>query len=51
MPDLEFFELPLVLKGPGRGGVKDVIQRTVVVSHEATSAEDGGENYWELISG
>ena len=38
MTDLEFLELPLILEGSCGGGVKEVVQRTDVVSHEARNA-------------
>ena len=42
MTDLKFLELPLVLEGPCGGGVKEVVQRTGVVSHGTGGAGNGG---------
>ena len=50
MADLKFLKLPLVLEGPCGGRVKEIVQRTGLVSHETRR---GGKqrNYWEFISG
>ena len=50
MADLKFLELPLVLEGPCGSRVKEVVQRTTVVSHEGRRARKW-KNYWEFISG
>ena len=50
MTDLEFLELPLVLEGPCGGGVKEVVQRTGVVSNWAENSRKK-RNYWEFMSG
>ena len=39
---LEFLELPLVLKGPGGGRVKEVVQRTGAISDETRMCDDRG---------